>query len=527
MCIRDSINAEYGGVRTSTMQSHPLRKLRAVQTEEELLEEQRAFLANPNPARAATVVRVNAPAVLRDGEWLRARGVLGESYDPVSDKQQYKLELDDGSRRWYDTDEIRNLEELLTKCSEAPETMVAPSVDADLMGLAPEAAGGEGRDVVSLELTPPPGGEGDGRRKKTSRFKASRAAKQNDGEAVTTVKYSQQGPRMVDADQLLDPPEPPAPRAPVGSVTMCDIIEHEFDGVGPRGPSRPRVGAGFPRVVHRSEATIEQVGYEHRGESMPVKVKKSRWRIRREQEPTEPRVSDEGVLSGPLGESDQQNRAALAAMHPDEILEAQRALAASLPPKLLERWKGKQAVWSPADGAAPARPQRPPQKSGEPDGGHRVAESDPSEEEEIPISELEAALHENKTEWTTPVQPQQPDEPSHVRPFLGEASREDLRLPTARFGLRGDRIASESDVKGDERSYLYHHGDEPDKAGYTLQEMFMLAQSATPAQRTLSLSLLTHTIRTQSVLGVVRVRVRVRVGLWLGCGLTSEQTWLT
>ena len=87
-----------------------------------------------------------------------------------------------------------------------------------------------------------------------------------------------------------------------------------------------------------------------------------------------------------------------------------------------------------------------------------------------------------------------------------------------RFGLRGDAILSSDDINEQERDYLHHHGDQPDRAGwrpivptdvrrftgvccrYTLQEMFMLTQSAAPAQRTLSLTMLGHVIKKQSCL---------------------------
>ena len=42
---------------------------------------------------------------------------------------------------------------------------------------------------------------------------------------------------------------------------------------------------------------------------------------------------------------------------------------------------------------------------------------------------------------------------------------EDLRMPWARFGLKGDLIRSEEDVNEVESRYLHHHGDEPERPG--------------------------------------------------------------
>ncbi|VDP72000.1 unnamed protein product [Schistosoma mattheei] len=58
----------------------------------------------------------------------------------------------------------------------------------------------------------------------------------------------------------------------------------------------------------------------------------------------------------------------------------------------------------------------------------------------------------------------------------------------ARFDLSGLVVPPEADV--DTYLGLHHHGEEPERAGYTIAEMFHLCRSSVPAQRRLALSML-------------------------------------
>jgi hypothetical protein len=54
---------------------------------------------------------------------------------------------------------------------------------------------------------------------------------------------------------------------------------------------------------------------------------------------------------------------------------------------------------------------------------------------------------------------------------------------TLRFDLQGEMMNNKVDIP--RHKGLHHHGDEPDKAGYTLSELFYLSRSQVPSQRAL------------------------------------------
>ncbi|XP_077120300.1 RNA polymerase II-associated protein 1 [Ranitomeya variabilis] len=63
----------------------------------------------------------------------------------------------------------------------------------------------------------------------------------------------------------------------------------------------------------------------------------------------------------------------------------------------------------------------------------------------------------------------------------------------ARFSLKGDLIAPDADVPT--HLGLHHHGDEAERAGYSLQELFHLSRSQFIQQRTLSLQVLGRIVK--------------------------------
>jgi len=63
----------------------------------------------------------------------------------------------------------------------------------------------------------------------------------------------------------------------------------------------------------------------------------------------------------------------------------------------------------------------------------------------------------------------------------------------ARFDFKGNLIARDADVPV--TAALYHHGEEPDAAGYTLEELFHLSRSTILQQRVIALQTLANIIR--------------------------------
>ncbi|XP_019647919.1 PREDICTED: RNA polymerase II-associated protein 1-like [Branchiostoma belcheri] len=68
----------------------------------------------------------------------------------------------------------------------------------------------------------------------------------------------------------------------------------------------------------------------------------------------------------------------------------------------------------------------------------------------------------------------------------------DNKGKVARFDLEGQLMSRDKDVPT--HLGLHHHGDEPEVAGYTLEELFMLSRSRFPQQRTLALQVLARVV---------------------------------
>ena len=63
----------------------------------------------------------------------------------------------------------------------------------------------------------------------------------------------------------------------------------------------------------------------------------------------------------------------------------------------------------------------------------------------------------------------------------------------ARFDFDGNLVSKTDNIP--EYLGLYHHGDDPDSPGYTLEELFVLARSSFLQQRVFALQVLARIIR--------------------------------
>ena len=155
-------------------------------------------------------------------------------------------------------------------------------------------------------------------------------------------------------------------------------------------------------------------------------------------------------------------------MSAEDIAEARAALLGSLPSKVVNRWKEGGAKWG------KDQPKRKPISEAETNlnAPAEVQVVEPAAAEEAMEDEEENdELHQSKMEWTKPVTATKPmkasdpmAEPPHQRPFLGEATKAELKMPHARFGLKGELM--ERKASAQQEDYLHHHGDEPDRAGW-------------------------------------------------------------
>ncbi|KAK4473163.1 hypothetical protein MN116_004344, partial [Schistosoma mekongi] len=110
----------------------------------------------------------------------------------------------------------------------------------------------------------------------------------------------------------------------------------------------------------------------------------------------------------------------------------------------------------------------------------------------------------------------------HLKPNSNEIekSENEHRGHQARFDLSGLVVPPEADV--DTHLGLHHHGEEPERAGYTMGEMFHLSRSSVPVQRRLALSMLASSL-FQSRLGRhIRYLAPVNSPSLITCLLSSE-----
>ncbi|XP_004609834.2 RNA polymerase II-associated protein 1 [Sorex araneus] len=190
----------------------------------------------------------------------------------------------------------------------------------------------------------------------------------------------------------------------------------------------------------------------------------------------------------------EENVARLQAMAPEEILQEQKRLLAQLDPSLVaflrsrscpkeqagekareeQRLEGASATVTVEDPVMPASATEP----------RREEELQPS----TPVPALPVAPHKewlhmdtvelDKLHWT-----------QDLPPLRRQRTQERMQ---ARFNLQGELLAPDADLPT--HLGLHHHGEEAERAGYSLQELFHLTRSQVPQQRALALLVLAQVI---------------------------------
>ncbi|KAH8855177.1 RNA polymerase II-associated protein 1 [Schistosoma japonicum] len=109
-----------------------------------------------------------------------------------------------------------------------------------------------------------------------------------------------------------------------------------------------------------------------------------------------------------------------------------------------------------------------------------------------------------------------------LRPSDNEIEKSDNehRGRQARFDLSGLVVPPEADV--DTHLGLHHHGEEPERAGYTIGEMFHLSRSSVPVQRRLALSMLASSLFQTRLGRHIRYLAPVNSPSLITCLLSSE-----
>ncbi|KAM9202906.1 RNA polymerase II-associated protein 1 isoform 2-T2 [Dugong dugon] len=190
----------------------------------------------------------------------------------------------------------------------------------------------------------------------------------------------------------------------------------------------------------------------------------------------------------------EENVARLQAMRHEEILQEQQRLLAQLNPGLVAFLRSRshtheQAGEEATDGQRPGGPSaevikekpvmppsaREPRKKDELEPGRPALV--------LPVTPDKDWLHMDTVEleklhWT-----------QDLPPLRQQQTQERMQ---ARFGLQGELLAPSADLPT--HLGLHHHGEEAERAGYTLQELFHLTRSQVSQQRVLALQVLAQVI---------------------------------
>ncbi|MBV98268.1 RNA polymerase II-associated protein 1, partial [Eschrichtius robustus] len=190
----------------------------------------------------------------------------------------------------------------------------------------------------------------------------------------------------------------------------------------------------------------------------------------------------------------EENVARLQAMAPEEILQEQQRLLAQLDPSLVAFLRSHSHTCEQAEEKATGE-QRPGGHSAEVTGEEPImptSASEPRQEDELepgapalalPVTPQKEWLHMDTVEleklhWT-----------QDLPPLRRQQTQERMQ---ARFSLQGELLAPSMDLPT--HLGLHHHGEEAERAGYSLQELFHLTRSQVSQQRALALHVLAQVI---------------------------------
>ncbi|KAM9709096.1 RNA polymerase II-associated protein 1 [Menidia menidia] len=385
--------------------------------------------------------------------------------------------------------------------------------EAGEAGGSSQESGGNQKDVVTIEdlpdqlpsLTPAP--------PKKSRFKASRVTFEDE-----------------DAEERLDRHDRHI------SAVLSRIVERDTSCVPIALPAF--TGVAFPKVLRRSETSNQVSASSAEGKKSIFARQIAAQRLKEakalshsagqpgEQNlPSETQMdTDRGtfIISSPrlvsgqgLGGPDssgenmrihRENQAKLQAMSQSEILEEQRKLLSQLDPRLVEFVKSRKSQSVPSSAPPCRHPEDTSSKEDPPlenvnqeSSGAPVLFQKPQEVVMEEGEEEEMAPSPSVTEEELPVKPQkewvhmdklEPEKLEWMRDLPAPRRRGTKKAMQARFDFVGTLIPPTEDLPT--HLGLHHHGEEPELAGYTLQELFLLSRSQVIQQRSLALGTLAN-----------------------------------
>ncbi|KAM9787548.1 RNA polymerase II-associated protein 1 isoform 1-T2 [Syngnathus typhle] len=196
-----------------------------------------------------------------------------------------------------------------------------------------------------------------------------------------------------------------------------------------------------------------------------------------------------------------ENQEKILAMSQSEILEEQERLLSQLDPTLVEFVRSRRATSAPASSFSRKHPEGKGSEGSvhlssdstsgaAPSAKPKDVEMEEEEEEEKELSPRSAVMD-------LPVKPQkdwvhmdqlEPEKLEWIGDLPAPRKTGTKQAMQARFDFNGNLIPPTEDLPT--HLGLHHHGDEPERAGYSLQELFLLSRSQLIQQRSLALSTL-------------------------------------
>ncbi|XP_062973760.1 RNA polymerase II-associated protein 1 [Elgaria multicarinata webbii] len=341
------------------------------------------------------------------------------------------------------------------------------------------------------------------------------------------------------------------------TAVFSKIIEHDTSSASVSAPMF--TGDAFPRVFHRSEikteaklapekrsifaqkiaakraAELTQTSADAEDEqtnargavpdaALPPVPLEAQFRIEEEDKLVNSQhtriVTGEGLgsLAGKQEARNihKENVERLQSMTKEQILEEQNRLRAQLDPSLLAFLKSRRGGTSTTREGEEKVEQESPRKLMPPEAcpvpQHEAEETlkaafvhEPNVEEEPGMEHsgrTEACTRMDDTDSDLPVKPQKEwlhmnnvefEKLEWMKDLPQPRQRKTKKGMQARFSLKGELIPPDKDFPT--HLGLHHHGDEAERAGYSLQELFHLSRSQVIQQRTLALQVLGRIVR--------------------------------
>ncbi|XP_074145441.1 RNA polymerase II-associated protein 1 isoform X2 [Sminthopsis crassicaudata] len=177
----------------------------------------------------------------------------------------------------------------------------------------------------------------------------------------------------------------------------------------------------------------------------------------------------------------EENLAILRALDPEELFQKQQSLRTKLDPSMIAFLKSRCSI-NDQTGVESLEEQNLGTMACETPEEEPMGSPPPTPE--LPVTPHKEWLHMDtveleKLQWT-----------QDLPPLRRKKTQEGMKQ--ARFGLQGELLAPDADLPT--HLGLHHHGEEAERAGYSLQEIFHLARSQISQQRALALQMLARII---------------------------------